>query len=548
MNDRLFPADLPEREWAEFDGGGFHGLSVESNQASYVLGVIGEHDLRVGGELGMDETAWSIIEHRLPYASKQGGATVAVDFSLAAGEEKVVRYVLAWYSPEWKGSGSMSSDGNSYGHMYASRYTDALEVARLLAGDHESLLKRTLAWQEAIQRDPEVPPWLRDSLVNILHLITETSTWAQAKPPIGDWCRPEEGIFALNESPRSCPDQEILCNSFFGNAPLVYFYPELAMSSLRAYKANQFPSGQVPWMLGGVAAGDPPSPPFDLVCPATGFAKPMTTLDGPCYVDMVDRMWMQTGDDEILREFYESIKKNTVFTMNLRPGSGAAGIVSMPADNDAQVWVEAADLFGIVPHIGGVHLAQLRTAGRMAEAMGDAEFVGQCQEWLEQGSGVLEEHAWAGSHYVLYNELETGKRSDVVLSAQLEGEWMTLFHGLEGVFRPDRVDTTLETIKNTSMALSEIGAVAFSMPDGRPLEETDWNPGYWGSTGEHVPSTFMLAATYMYKGRRDVGLELARRTVDANMRRGAYWDWPSNMFPMPFPLRRDGRPVHVGMD
>ena len=46
--------------------------------------------------------------------------------------------------------------------------------------------------------------------------------------------------------------------------------------------------------------------------------------------------------------------------MNLRLGSGAAGVVSMPTDNLAQVWVECADLFGIVPHIGGAHIAQLR--------------------------------------------------------------------------------------------------------------------------------------------------------------------------------------------
>ena len=39
-----------------------------------------------------------------------------------------------------------------------------------------------------------------------------------------------------------------------------------------------------------------------------------------------------------------------------------AGVVSMPADNNAYDWYESCDLFGIVPHIGGVHLAQCRFA------------------------------------------------------------------------------------------------------------------------------------------------------------------------------------------
>jgi hypothetical protein len=32
----------------------------------------------------------------------------------------------------------------------------------------------------------------------------------------------------------------------------VYFFPETALSTLRAYKAYQFPSGQAPWVFGGV--------------------------------------------------------------------------------------------------------------------------------------------------------------------------------------------------------------------------------------------------------------------------------------------------------
>jgi uncharacterized protein (DUF608 family) len=421
------------------------------------------------------------------------------------------------------GGGKMTAGGNPYTHMYAKRFDSAKATALHLAEKHESLLDRILKWQSAVYESTKYPVWLRDSLINMLHLITETSVWAQAKSPVGDWCQSEDGIFGMSESPRFCPQIECIPCSFYGNLPLVYFFPETILSNLRAYKAYQYPTGQAPWVFGGCTTG---TMPYEMALPSPGYShKPQTTLDGPCYVDMVDRMWRISGDDEFLLEFYESVKANTIFTMNLRPGSSAAGIVSMPEDNQAQDWFENCDLFGIVPHIGGAHLAQLRMAGRMAEAVGDAEFQERCETWLTQGSEVMEEHTWGGTHYLLFNEVETGKQSDVIMSYLLDGDWMARSHGLEGVFNEDRVGTTLETFERTSLAMSEFGAVTFCKPEGA-LGADDWEPGYWGAHGVHPPGTFMLAMTYMYHGRTEVGLDLARRTVKEVVDRDWYWDWP----------------------
>ena len=504
--------------------GALSGVAVESEQASYALGVIGEEESRFGGALGMDGEAWVRIEDKLPYAKEQCGASAAVDFSLEPGETKVVRFVLGWHSPVWMAGGGMTSGGNAFTHMYAGRFESAEAVARFLALNQESILRRIVAWQEVIYQDERTPSWLKDALINVLHLITETSVWAQAKPPVGAWCREEDGIFGMNESPRICPQMECIPCSFYGNLPLVYLFPELALSTLRAYKAYQFPDGAVPWTFCVETVG---TSPYDMVTPSRGYAKKsQTTLNGACYAEMVDKMWLRTGDDAIVREFYESVKKNTIFTMNMRPGSGAAGVVSMPAGNDAYDWFEFCDLSGIVPHIGGVHLVQLRLARRMAEAMGDQEFARQCEEWLDEGGAVMEEHAWAGGHYMLFNELESGKQSDVVMAHQLDGEWMALFHGLEGVFRADRVATTLDTLKRTSLAMSDFGAVVFCKPEAKALEDDDWSPGYWGAHGVHPPGTFMLGMLYMYRGQREFGLDLIRRTVREVIQRGLYWDWP----------------------
>ena len=541
--------------------GKLNGVVVEINRENlgigYTLGVV-DQKVRRGGEIGIDGGKWSKIGDSLPPSeSNHLGTSLAVDFKLQPMESKVVRFILSWCAPYWQARGSGDFRGveapqfvgialkptnplnpeqdEIYAHMYAKYHPDSLETARQIAEDHQLLLKRIFAWQEAIYTDGRLPIWLRESLVNVLHLITEDGLWAQGKPPIGDWCRPEDGIFAMCESPRSCPQMECIPCSLIGNSPLVYFFPELALSTLRAYKGYQYPDGQAPWCFGA---------PCEMTNPQRGLkgqfkdgtrVKPQVTLDGSCYVAMVDRFWLRTQNREILKEFYSSVKKNTIFTMNLRPGSGPAGIISMPADNFGWDWYEHCDIFGMSAHVGGVHLANLRMAERMALEMGDKEFAGQCQEWFNQGSRMLEEHMWAGQNYLFYNEFETGKKSDMLAAFQLDGEWMAVFHGLPGVFPPDKVKTTLETIKQTSMALTDKGVVVFINPDGSPIEtgsaipgEEGYNKvGYWGAFGVATPATLMLAMTYMYNGEKEVGLELARRFMHHLIcEKGWTWDMP----------------------
>ena len=523
--------------------GSLNGVIVSSDHASYALGIIGDRQdgfgrqdavvgaesIRMGGDLGTDGEAWSTIQHRLPHVRQGGGTSLALDYHLKPKQNLVIRYVLAWYSPVWKGGGTMTAGGNSYRHMYARRYDNVQRVARYLTENHERLLSRIIAWQTAIygavRKDgTPYPLWLRDALVNILHLITETSVWAQAENPIGSWCRTSDGVFGMNESPRWCPQIECIPCNFYGNIPLIYFFPELIYSTMRAMKEYQFKSGAAPWVFGGVTGN---TMPYEMAIPSRGYVKkPQTTLDGVCYTSQIYRMWRVTGDDGILTEFYDSVKKNTIFTMNLNTAPNGVGVVSMPTNNFAQDWYESCDLFGIVPHIGGAHLAQLRMAKHMAHQVGDEDFSRKCSEWLRLGSQAMEEKTWAGTHYMLYHESATGKRSNIVMAYQLDGEWIARFHGLEGVFDYEHVKRTLSTIRRTCTTVTNAGAATFSAPDGTQIDPDVWNPGYWGTEGVHPPGTFMLAMTYMYLGPKEFGIELSRRTVHEVLERGWYWDWP----------------------
>ena len=210
--------------------GDFCGVEVRATAASYALGVVGQEKLRLGGNLGSDVQAWTSFAQSLPVPQpSQAGSSAAVDFSLPAGQEKVVRFLLTWCAPNWKAGGAPTAkDSNTFTHMYAKHYPSPAETARLLATRHESLLKRILAWQQVIYAEKQLPVWLRDSLINNLYMITETGLWAQAKPPLGKWVRPEDGLFGMIESPRDCPQVECIPCSLYGNIPVVYFFASSA--------------------------------------------------------------------------------------------------------------------------------------------------------------------------------------------------------------------------------------------------------------------------------------------------------------------------------
>ncbi|MGD2156137.1 MAG: GH116 family glycosyl hydrolase [Anaerolineales bacterium] len=529
----------------------FLGTLVRSlGGVDYIAGIIGDERVRFGAGFNDDSSAWSHVSERLPQPSyrehrgerlyRDSSSSVAVDFDLQEEQEKVVRFFVAWYAPVWEGAqNNLSSLGdnvantyqdrfrvpwiaskwagqtNYYTHMYASRYSSSVDVARHIARDHKSLLTRIQAWQTVIYAEDKLPVWLRDSLINSLALIAEDSYWAQAKPPLGAWAYPE-GVFALNESPRGCPDLGVIPCDWYGNHPIVFFFPALARTTLRAFQRYQKEDGEIPVWLGKM--GDLP----DLATPAYHW---QVSLNGMCYVDLVYRLWRRTSDDSILREFYDSVKQATTFTMNLRQGPG--GIISMPEEGGME-WFEHGEWAGMATHMGGLRLVQLRMAEQMALDMDDQEYAQQCRTWFEEGSQAMEEEMWTGSYYLNFYEKETGKLSDDVMGYQLDGQWVANYYGLEPVFSPERAKIALETIRRTNIALTpDIGAANFARPDGCELS-TESKVAFYGPYAMFPPELLILAMTYMYADEVIFGLELAQKHWENLIIKQRHpWDLPN---------------------
>jgi uncharacterized protein (DUF608 family) len=332
----------------------------------------------------------------------------------------------------------------------------------------------------------------------------------------------------MNESPRGCPQIECIPCSFYGSLPLVYFFPEAALSTLRGYKGYQDAEGAPPWIFGGCTGQ---TGPVAFASPTRGY---QVALNGPCYVDMVDRYALCHGDEPFLREFYPSVKKALEFTLDLNRGPD--GVVSMP-DRKVSVggmqwettWFEWYEWHGIVPQVGGIRLATLRMGQRMAEQAGDEAFARQCREWIAAGQHSIEEKMWRGDHYCSFWDAASGRTTELVFGYQLDGEWMARAHGLPGVFLNRRVKKTLETIRRVNVPPTRYGAINYAYPDGRLLVPGEWpQHDIYAPHDFFSPELFMLAMTYLYEGEQEFGLELARRCLhNIVCEHGMTWDMPN---------------------
>jgi uncharacterized protein (DUF608 family) len=57
-------------------------------------------------------------------------------------------------------------------------------------------------------------------------------------------------VFALAEAPRSCAHMNTFQNAAIGGPFLSMFFPDLALSTLRAFRAAQNEEGNIPCVLG----------------------------------------------------------------------------------------------------------------------------------------------------------------------------------------------------------------------------------------------------------------------------------------------------------
>lgn len=418
---------------------------------------------------------------------------------ITPGAARRFRFVFAWYLPAWRDSGT-----EAHVHRYGTRYRDVASVAEDALARYDTLLARVLAWQQAIYHS-KMPDWMKDALVQGFYSLAKNTVWI-ARTRKDEWWG-DEGWFTHNESHTGCPITETMVCRMHGHFPALLFFPELEFSTLNAFRHFQISDGEIPFSYGL----------------ATSMRDPRYHCQHPLnsgqYAQMVYQLFLRTHDRDQLAYLYDAAKKAIRYQFSL--DDDGDGLVNdqahvgpgenWPANQFYDIW----PWWGTSAYVAGTWLGTLACGRAMAEAVGDHAFAAECGAWLARGLASYEAKLWTGSYYRLWNDTAKGERSDVSLANQLMAEWCAAVAGLPGLLPADHVRSALDTIERWNMAATEYGVVNGAAPGG-----TRYLSGYGIGENDHSNHIFFgesmcVAMTYLYRGRPETGLEIARRIYEA---------------------------------
>lgn len=440
---------------------------------------------------------------RLTFPTPAKGATIAVaganpiELVLPAHGRQRVRFAAGWLVPSWRDSGS-----ELHVNRYAQRFETADKAAAFALENAGSIFERISAWQSAIY-SASLPPWMRDALVQGLYSLTKNSVWI-ARTRADEWWG-ENGWFTHSESHTGCPIVETMVCRIHGHFPLLWFFPELEQTTLDAFRHFQISDGEVPFCFGA---------PTSMRDPRYHCQHP---LNSGQYAQMVHRLYLRTGDAGLLRAFYDSVKRAIRYQYTL-DDDGCGLVHEQPHVRPGEAW-PANQFYDVWPwegtssYVAGTWVATLASGRALAEAAGDPEFARECGERLAKARAGFEQRLWNGRYYRLWSDPPHGRASEVLLANHLMGEWCARVLGLSDLFPKEHVARSLDSVEALNMGATSYGLTSGVTPEGQPFDTKVHPSGDFGMN-IFVGENLCAAMTFLYHGRRDTGLEIARRLYD----------------------------------
>ncbi len=421
-----------------------------------------------------------------------------------------VRFVFAWHSPHWRDSGR-----ETHVNQYGMRYGNAAAAAADALNRFDALLEAVLSWQQAIYRT-ELPNWLRDGLVQSLYSLSKNTVWI-ARTRKDEWWD-DIGWFTHNESHTGCPITETMVCRMHGHMPALFFYPDLERTSLEAFKHFQISDGEIPFSYG-----------MD-----TSMRDPRYHCQHPLnsgqYAQMIYRLYLRTGDQDLLAHFYDSAKRAIRYQFSL--DDDGDGLINdqahvppgelWPANQFYDIW----PWWGTSAYVAGTWLATLSCGLAMASEMNDSDFAAECADWLERGKAAYQDKLWNGEYYRLWHDPANisgeGPDCDVSLGNQLMAQWCAKISGLADILPADQVQSALGAVERLNMGATKHGLVNGVNPDGTryvskpdPKRFPDILANNDHSTQVFVGENLCGAMNFIYHGQRETGLDIARRIYEA---------------------------------
>lgn len=468
-----------------------------------------------------DFTGDGLLEAESVYTQKDVEAlgpdltgSLALHQRLEAGEEKVFEFLLSWHYPNrvkcWtkymydtclRGERERESESDYpvVKKRYAGRFRSAWEVAEYTFRNLPSLEHYSREFTRALY-NTTLPDYVIESVANNITVIrSNTCFWL------------EDGTFLAWEG---CFDDEGCCEGSCTHVwnyaqTMAFLFPELERQMRRVeYTLETEEDGKMNfrsykvWGMGG--HGHVPA--------ADGQMGTLVRLY---------REWMLSGDDDFLREMWETAKKTLDFAFDYWDKDGDF-VFDTGQFNTYDIAFQ-----GPSSMVNSLFYAALKAGSRMAAYLGDEERAARYADAFAQGSKKMDEMLWNGMFYTQkpgnLNEYRY-QYGDGCLADQIFGQTLAHLTGLGHILPEDHVKKAIKAVfdrnfredfstfsnpQRTYVLNEEKGLLLCSWQDAeRPRLPFPYSDEVW--TGIE----YQVATTLIYEGYIEEGLTLVKAVRD----------------------------------
>ncbi|WP_433873196.1 GH116 family glycosyl hydrolase [Saccharopolyspora sp. CA-218241] len=430
----------------------------------------------------------------------RSAGAVRAELRLAPGEQRTVRFHLAWSFPvpDREGLGFLTGAAGLRRH-YAERFDVAADVVRELVLRAEPLIRRTAEWVRTWYEDSTLPWWLLERVAAGTTILATSTCYRFAGGRFYGW----EGAYCCAGT----------CTHVWHYAHAVAgLFPDVERDTRERVDLgigfHQL-TGQV--SMRGEADRGP-------------------AVDGQAgTVLRIYREHRMSADDGWLHRMWPRTRQAVEHLM--RHDAGADGVLDGPQPN-----TQDATWFGRISWLSGLYVAALRAGEAMARECGDADFAARCAELAERGTEVLGGQLFNGEYYV--HELDPARPGSVntnrgCFADQLLGQSWAEQLDLPRVFPAAQTRIALESIWRHNFVPRPLEfREASPIPGGRTFYDADvpalvmctWPRGGGEEAGANWSTSYLneawhgieyqVAAHLIAEGMVTEGLAVARSVHD----------------------------------
>ncbi|MGC1594501.1 MAG: non-lysosomal glucosylceramidase, partial [Candidatus Acidiferrales bacterium] len=457
-------------------------------------------------------------------SGEQLAAAIAVRFTLAPGEKKLIPMALSWDLPIVHYGGGRKWVRH-YTKFFDASGKNAWAIARTALENGEDWSRQIDAWQKPYLSDESKPAWFRAELFNELYYLADGGTmWGHELAGPANPHHPaseKSDSFSYMEC-FDYPFYGTLDVRFYGSWPLLRFWPEIEKQEMREY-SDTIPEVNEQrsvwgWMLerehkfvaiqrktAGAAPHDLGNPSEDPLVNINQYSWQDVTnwrdLNSK-YVLMVWRDYVFSGskDLDFLRYNYKSVREALDYLKQFdTDGDGLIENGGFP-DQTYDEWPAR----GESAYCGSLYLAALRATSEMSRVLGDSAAADNYEALFKKAQGTFIKKLWNGS-YFNYDTASPYKNS--IMAEQLAGQWYADMTGLGALVPKEMRLKALQTVYDNNVmkfgnglmgAINGIGAHGELLHDNEQVEEV------W--TG----ATFSIASEMIYEGLTTQGYNTAK--------------------------------------